>query len=546
MTSLTDKLRIFLEENNADALLVNSTNEFLVEYNQLENNSRYILTGFSGSTGEALVTKEKIYLFIDGRYHEQADLEVDHDLVNVIKLQIGTSYIKELLNCLKQDSKLLVVASKISNTFLSAISKEMDDKNIEIMPINFDPVFNFSCKKETSKPQKIINVPAEISGLTADEKFEDLIKDIGKNEVLIITSLEDVAYFSNIRSFSIPYSSSFYGKLIITHNGGTLYSDNDISYIGNFYEIELLEQFEADLRKISNKTVLIDKKSITAKDYSLINNSNRIKESSHSQIKTIKNEFEINHFKESFRRADEALLVVQNMLQSNKIYSELDIYKELEKSFYEKGAKSLSFKPIVAAGKNSSIIHYSNPQNTVFVNEGDFLLVDCGGYYEGGYATDITRTFIKGTPSDLHKKVYTTVLKAFLNAFNHTYINGSTWFDIDGIARNTINESGLDDFSFNHSTGHGVGISVHESPPFVASAEISKTPIYKNAVFTIEPGIYKPAWGGVRLENTVFIKDINDNVTIETLSKFKFDMNIVDFSLLNKEEKSWLEEWQEL
>ena len=94
---LLSKLRKFLREENLDCLLINSTNEFLVEYNSLEENSRYILTGFSGSTGDAVVTADNVYLFVDGRYHIQADLEVNHDIVTVVKLQTGQIFLDELI-----------------------------------------------------------------------------------------------------------------------------------------------------------------------------------------------------------------------------------------------------------------------------------------------------------------------------------------------------------------------------------------------------------------------------------------------------------------
>ena len=86
-------IRSFMQDNDINYLLVNSTNEFLVEYNALSQNSRYKLTGFTGSTGEALVTPETIYLFVDGRYHIQADCEVNHDIVSVVKLQTGQNII---------------------------------------------------------------------------------------------------------------------------------------------------------------------------------------------------------------------------------------------------------------------------------------------------------------------------------------------------------------------------------------------------------------------------------------------------------------------
>ncbi len=86
-------IRNFMANFELKYLLVNSTNEFLVEYNTLEENSRYKLTNFSGSTGEALVTPDNIYLFVDGRYHIQADLEVDHEKITVVKLQTSQKYL---------------------------------------------------------------------------------------------------------------------------------------------------------------------------------------------------------------------------------------------------------------------------------------------------------------------------------------------------------------------------------------------------------------------------------------------------------------------
>ena len=91
MTDYISLLRKFLKSNNSDAILINSSDDFLSEYNKLSQNSRYKVTGFSGSMGDCIVTEDKVFLFVDGRYHEQADNEVNHDVVTVIKLQQGES-----------------------------------------------------------------------------------------------------------------------------------------------------------------------------------------------------------------------------------------------------------------------------------------------------------------------------------------------------------------------------------------------------------------------------------------------------------------------
>ena len=113
-------------------------------------------------------------------------------------------------------------------------------------------------------------------------------------------------------------------------------------------------------------------------------------------------------------------------------------------------------------------------------------------------------------------------------------------FDIDKIARDIINDANLNGFSFNHSTGHGVGISVHEFPPSISPSELAKVPLIDGQIFTIEPGAYNPNFGGVRLENTVYFK----NNEIKSFSKMKFEEKLIDRSLLDEKEIKWLDEWQ--
>ena len=114
MTNYINKIKEFMNEQGLNFLLINSTNKYLVEYAPLEQNSRYKLTNFSGSTGDALVTQDKIYLFVDGRYHIQADLEVNHDLITVVKLQTGQTFLDEFIKKIPQGELLGVFAKKNS------------------------------------------------------------------------------------------------------------------------------------------------------------------------------------------------------------------------------------------------------------------------------------------------------------------------------------------------------------------------------------------------------------------------------------------------
>ena len=216
--------------------------------------------------------------------------------------------------------------------------------------------------------------------------------------------------------------------------------------------------------------------------------------------------------------------------------------KKLEELFYEFGAKNLSFKSIVAHNQNSALAHYSKSSKEEILKDGSLVLIDCGAYYEGGLATDITRVFVKGNPTDLQKQVYTTVLKAFLNAYNFKMSEETSGFEIDGLARQIFDENQIDGFVFNHGLGHGLGINVHEAPPSLSLNEIAKTPIKNNMCFTIEPGLYNKEHFGVRLENSCYL----ENGEIKSFTNMCYEKKLIDFSLLNEQEKEWLNAFEVL
>lgn len=140
-------------------------------------------------------------------------------------------------------------------------------------------------------------------------------------------------------------------------------------------------------------------------------------------MKAQKNDAELSHLIDAFNRTDKAVSATRDYIYENDNLSEYDIAKYLEEQFKAQGAIGLSFNSIVAKDKNSALAHYSKSSKDEIVKDGSLVLIDCGGYFEGGLATDITRVFVKGEPSNLHKKIYTTVLKAFLNSYNYAKVH---------------------------------------------------------------------------------------------------------------------------
>lgn len=541
---MIDKLREFLKDNNLDCLLVNTTDEFLVEYNELCNCARYCVTGFSGSTGDVLVTKERVYQFADGRYHEQADAEVDHETTDVVKLQLGQTFLSELAAKIAPESVVGVVSDKISLNFYKALKSALNKKHCKIKPLDFDPVGLFKELMTSDNGQTVKQIDLSIAGVSADEKFKKLAKKLKNDEAYLDTHLENIAYFTNCRQYKTPFSSTFKAKMLVRKQKAQIYTNEKFdTSIGKHFEILPLKDFSNGLKN-ANK-VIFNPSTINYRDFTLI--KSKAQESPKDFIKeakAIKNSAEIEHFKKNFERTDNVVNKAFMLTQTRKNLTELDLSDAVEKEYLAQGANQLSFKTILAAGANSSVIHYSHPSNNVKIKDGDFVLLDCGGHFEGGYSTDITRTFVKGKATALQKKVYTTVMKMFLNAYHHRITPRTTGFTLDKIARKIHAQSGLKDFNFNHGLGHGVGINVHENPPTISCGPSGKRILKENMVFTIEPGLYKAGFGGVRLENTVYLTKVNGELKIQSFSHVPFQEEAIDYSILNEQEKKWLKDWQ--
>jgi Xaa-Pro aminopeptidase len=177
--------------------------------------------------------------------------------------------------------------------------------------------------------------------------------------------------------------------------------------------------------------------------------------------------------------------------------TELEIAGLLEAALRQAGSDGYPFPSIVASGPNAALPHARpGPRR---VETGDFLLIDFGARV-GGYCSDITRTFVVGRASAEQRETYEVVRSANERAVKAVR-PGMTGRDADGVARGYIEDRGLGDL-FGHSLGHGIGLEVHEAPRLARTAD---APLVEGAVVTVEPGVYRPGWGGVRIEDDVHL-----------------------------------------
>ncbi|MBQ4131358.1 MAG: aminopeptidase P family protein [Clostridia bacterium] len=221
-------------------------------------------------------------------------------------------------------------------------------------------------------------------------------------------------------------------------------------------------------------------------------------------LRSVKTEYEIECITKAQRMAEKAFLEVLNFIREG--VTEIQIAAELEYRMKLAGSKAPSFGTIVVSGEKSSMPH-GVPDDKV-VRAGDFITMDFGAIYKG-YHSDMTRTVAVGYATDEMQKVYNTVLKANLSAFDAVR-EGAFIKDVDLAARNVIKQAGYGEF-FTHSTGHGVGLENHETPTVSYKNE---NKLLSNQVITIEPGIYLEGKFGVRIEDmAVVTKNGCNNLT---------------------------------
>lgn len=222
------------------------------------------------------------------------------------------------------------------------------------------------------------------------------------------------------------------------------------------------------------------------------------------KLRLIKSEAEIKILKEAADIADAAFTHILDYVRVG--IREIDVANELEFFMRKNGAASSSFDIIVASGYRSALPHGSASDKQI--EKGDFVTLDFGAYYKG-YCSDITRTFAVGEPSDKLKEIYAVVLESQLRAMNGIK-PGMTGKEADALTRDYITENGYGEY-FGHSTGHGLGLEVHEGP---ALSMRSDTKLEPGMVVTVEPGIYLSGIGGVRIEDdTVITETGNEALT---------------------------------
>jgi Xaa-Pro aminopeptidase len=556
-----EKIKKLMTERGLDGLYVSSFDPFLNEYVPLQDNHRFYVTNFTGSMAEVLIpVNGKVRLYVDGRYHEQADLEVDAAEIDVQKIGSDSSTTEELIRDI-QKLNMKKVGYEADRTSLGYL-KRLSLASQETVPLETGELGKVVSFEPLSALAEVTLVPREQRGRDTLETPRALFKS--EHESMFVTALDSIAWITNCRGFHLPFLSSFYAKSLVTKEkvyvfvtGDTPLSAKAKKETGIEWVVVPFSELSKELERLQNtlhlKEVSYDPGMINSADFSMLMNvfgSELLKEKAGGlfDFQSIKEPVEIQQMDASFRKADQAIFNtikwVKESIKNGKRITELDLYHETTKKYKAQGAVELSFNTISGVGPNASIIHYGNPSDEVVIKDSDMILLDSGGYFEGGWATDTTRTFFasSGKPDPKMIEMYTLVLKGLLACQTAVFPEGTRGVVLDGITRNPLRKKGYD---YNHGTGHGVGIHVHEPGPRLSS--ISTAPMKLGHAVSIEPGIYIPGFGGVRLENIVYVEkhpQYKGMLRFRPFVYIGFDPVLIDLSLLNDEEKQILEDYE--
>ncbi len=555
------KLKNFMKSQKLDSFYISTNDIFLNEYVPLPDSHRYYVSNFTGSTAEVIVPLNgKVILFVDGRYYEQADLEADLSVVEVFKCPYGMGLQTAMKQIIAERGlkHLGVEGDRIDLSLFREFEKVTKAKSFNNAELH--RVIDF---KTLDFNKTILELPLDLVGESTLSKCQRIL---APGEAFYITALDSIAWITNLRRFEMPYQSTFKAKALATNERvyllmenleGKVTNPNVEITLGNFSKVEdfltdinFCENLFGDKNKI--KKVFYSDKSMNVADFEKLK--------THFGEATLenrpdglvpfhahKNPTELKSMLSSFERGDQAIFEtitwVKDQVKSGSNISELDFFNKTNEFYKKNGALEQSFKTISAVGANSSIIHFSNPSADVKVKAGELVLLDSGGYFESGYATDTTRAFLAGgSASSRQKEIYTTVLKSILATQNAVFPEGSWGSLIDGLARQPVFKYGL---NYNHGTGHGVGINVHEGGYRLSTT--SSVPLKENTVGSIEPGIYIPGFGGVRLENVAAIEkhpSLNGMLHFRSLVYIGYDHDLIDESLMSDQEVNWLEEYE--
>jgi Xaa-Pro aminopeptidase len=556
------KLRNLMQDHQIDAWIVPSADPHQSEYVAEHWKARAWLSGFTGSAGIVVVTLDKAGLWTDPRYHIRAAKELQGSGIKLYKFGLldVPSYIEWLQNELGQEGTIGFDGNILSVTEVEKINQAFDERQFTLS-FQHDLIGKIWQERPEIPMNQIFLHDIHFAGESRISKFQRIrtkLKGYGA-QAHLLTMLDDIAWTFNIRGSDVAYNPVAISYAAITENEAYIFISDEkvprevkeaLAQDGViFFEYEdiipFLETFEP------GTSILVDPEKTSYKLRKAIpeNCSIRYGDSIPHRLKAIKNKKELEGISKAHVRDGVALVkwmywLDQHITKGN--HTEITVAEKLE-DFRSIGEhfQGLSFNTISGYQANAAIGHYSsNPETTPTLKPEGILLIDSGAQYLDG-TTDITRTLTLGSPTPDEKQAFTLVLKCHIRLAQTKFPKGTKGYQLDMIAREPLWRLG---WNCRHGIGHGVGyfLNVHEGPQrFRDDNSVAFEP---GMVTSNEPGVYFEGKYGFRIENVVITIPVETTAFGEffgfkTVSLCPIDLELVEVSLLNPDEKAWLNDY---
>jgi Xaa-Pro aminopeptidase len=556
------ELRKLIQSENVQACIIPSTDPHIDEYTPDQWKTREWISGFTGSAGTVVITKDKAGLWTDSRYFLQAEEQLKGSGIDLYKTGLpGTPELSAwIVSELSAGDCVGIEGDVYAASEAKSLIEYFTGKNLKVHA-SFAPYDSLWEDRPAIPENPAFVLPECFAGKSCRDKISEMLAEINKNQadITILAALDTIAWLFNIRGKDVEYNPVCLCYAAVSENETILFisSAKLTEKVSEYLQQQGVKI--ADYGKIFDyvrripfgTNVLIAPSKINYRLYSMLSENCVIKEVTvhpADSLKSIKNTTEIAGIRNAMQKDGVALVKflidLEKALADNERVTELNIETKLQKyrsemAFYFGD----SFKTIAGYGAHGAIVHYeATAESNAVIQRDGILLIDSGAQYING-TTDITRTVSTGAVSTKVKRDYTNVLKGHIQLASAVFPAGTVGMQLDVLARQALWKAGQ---NFLHGTGHGVGcfLNVHEGPQSIRM-NYNSTPLEPGMITSNEPGLYLSGEYGIRIENLLLTveektTEFGKFYAFETLTLCPIDTRLIEPSLLLPEEIDWL------
>lgn len=555
-------LRAVMQRHGISATIIPQADPHMSEYISDHWQARRMLSGFTGSAGDLVVTLDKAMLWTDSRYFIQAEQQLDGTEISLMKdgLRCTPPIGFWLCDNLKQGERVGIDGMMFSVAAAQALQMELNAGGLALAT-DFSPLAEIWPDRPALPTGKVFVHDAKYTGREASEKIADILKAAEScgADATFISALDEIAWTLNIRSNDVSYNPVVTSFLYLSPAKSVLFIDpaKVTPEIADYFSgqgittqpYDAVKEFLASLP--DNTRVLVDPARNSAGIVDALGSKVIESQSPVLMLKACKNDVQIEGERSSMVRDGVAMVKslceITSRIKSGDTLTEMSVAEILRRHraegelFFDE-----SFGTIAGYGPHGAIVHYeATPESDATLRPEGLLLIDSGAQYLDG-TTDITRTICLGSPTRQEIRDFTLVMKGHIALASMIFPAGTTGHQLDAIARQFLWKEGL---SYLHGTGHGVGhfLNVHEGPHSIRLNHVH-TPLTPGMITSNEPGLYREGIHGIRCENLVLTTeamttDFGTFYRFETLTLCPFERRLFDITIMTPQEIEWINQY---